>query len=446
MFWAGIVLLGGFAFLTVHVYLTPDAGSANEEEVARLRGKKGKARVAALDRDWPGWRGPNRDGSSPEKGLYLDWAEKEPPILWRAPIGDGFGSIAVVKGRVYTQFQGKDNEVVGCFDALSGKEIWRHTYAARFEDKFGSGPRSTPTVEGGLVYTVGATGILHCLDADKGNVKWSKDLKNDFGVGVPTWGFSFSPLVVGDLVLINPGGKAGKSIAGLNRYSGEIRWQNLDVGGGYSSPVLAEIEGETQVVFFTSYGLVSVLPESGKELWRYPWKTDFDANIATPIVFDNYVFISSGYNAGSALVRISKEGDNFQATKVYHHKKMANHFSSSVYHEARKRGGVERTLFGFHEATLVCLDAMDPMENRKDKPKWTERDFQRGNLLLVEDHLIILGENGRLGVALATQSGYVEKGRMDVFEGPLVWSAPALADGLLFVRDRKEIVCINLKK
>lgn len=440
LFWIGALLLGAFVGLSVIVYFSSDAGFADETETDLLRARKASKPVTA-GRDWPGWRGPNRDGISHEKGLNLDWTEKEPPILWRIPIGDGFGSIAAADGRVYTQFQDSDHEVVGCFDAKTGKDVWRHRYVARFDDKFGEGPRSTPLVDGDSVFTVGGTGIVHCLDARKGTVKWFKDTQAVFGVSPPTWGFSYSPLVVGDLVLINPGGRNGNAIAALDRNTGEIRWKGLDVGGGNSSPVLAEIEREKQVVFFTASGLVSVIPETGRELWRFEWKTDYDANIATPIVFDNYVFLSSGYGSGCALLRIEKEGDAYNVKTVYRHKKMANHFSSSIYHETTKGGRTEGTLYGFHDANLICLDALDPT----GKPRWTERDYQRGNLILVDGHLIVLGENGQLGVAFATPTAYIEKGRMEVFQGPLVWSAPALADGLLFVRDRKELVCIRLK-
>jgi len=442
MFWAGCLLLGVFAALSVMIYFSPDSGYQDENEVARLREAQLKMapRAAPPSGDvsvasWPGWRGIRRDGHSLEKGLNLDWSEKTPPELWRIPIGDGFGSIAAVRNRVFTQFQDGSSEVVGCFDAKTGKDIWRHAYEARFEDRFGAGPRATPLVVGEQVFTVGATGILHCLGAAKGTVLWHKDMKQEFGVATPTWGFSFSPLVVDDLVLVVPGGKDGNAIAALDRATGAVRWKGFNVGGGYSAPLLATIVGQRQAIFFTGQELLSVVPETGKELWRFPWKTDYQANIATPIVFDNYVFISSGYNKGCALVRIDKADDgSLDVKRVYQHKRMANHFSSSIYYDG--------AIYGFNDANFLCLDATDP----KGKAKWSERDFQRGNLLLVEGHLIILGENGRLAVAQATPTAYNEKGRIDLFPGPLVWSAPALADGLLFLRDRKEMVCLDLRQ
>lgn len=442
MFWAGCLLMGVFIALSVLIYLSPDRGYQDEQEVARLQKKLAEKATTpppasgdAPANSWPGWRGIRRDGHSLEKNLHLDWTEKTPPERWRVPIGDGFGSIAAIHNRVYTQFQDGNSEVVGCFDAKTGKEIWRHSYEARFEDRFGAGPRATPMVDGEQLFTVGATGIIHCLSAAKGTVHWSKDMKLEFGVATPTWAFSFTPLVVGDLVLVVPGGKDDNAVAALDRSTGAVRWKGFDLGGGYSSPILADIAGQRQAIFFTGVELLSVVPETGKELWRFPWNTDYQANIATPIVFDNYVFISSGYNKGCALVRIDKADDgSLDVKRVYQHKRMANHFSSSIYHDG--------SIYGFNDANLLCLDATDP----KGKAKWSERDFQRGNLLWVEDHLIILGENGRLAVAQAAPTAYNEKGRLDIFTGPLVWSAPALADGLLFVRDRKEMVCLDLRK
>jgi outer membrane protein assembly factor BamB len=481
VFWTGCVVLGGFVAIAALIWLSGDSAVVDEDELARfqkslsrpaptsdvdaktlevvqkiLDAKKtgadvdallDKAAVASLTRyvetrlaarkelDWPGWRGPRRDGHSRETGLHLDWRDEEPPVLWRVKIGDGFGSMAVAAGRVYTQFQADQQEVAGCWDAQTGTELWRHEYDAIFKDRFGAGPRSTPVVAGDAVFTVGATGILHCLDAAKGKVRWRKDLCEAFNVGLPAWAFAFSPLVVGDLVLIVPGGTQGNAIAALDRSDGRIIWKHLDVGGGYSSPILAELSGQRQAIFFTAFGLVSVVPETGRELWRHEWRTDHDANIATPIVIQDYVFISSGYNAGCALIRVAKGEDKWTVSEVYRHKRMQNHFSSSIYHNGY--------IYGAHEAgNLVCLKMTAPTE----RARWVERDFGRANLILVDEHLIVFGENGLLAVAQATPVNFAEKGRMQLFDQRLCWSAPALADGRLYVRDRREMVCLDLRK
>ncbi|MFO0969899.1 MAG: PQQ-binding-like beta-propeller repeat protein [Gemmataceae bacterium] len=437
MFRTGCVLLAAFAALSVFVYFNRDSAFEDPEEVARLQrseelGKTTRTTAGAFD--WPQWRGPNRDGHSAQTGLNLDWnSDGEPPIRWRIPIGDGFGSIAVAQGRVYTMFQDGSQEVIGCFDAETGNERWRHAYEARFKDEFGSGPRSTPTVDGDLVFAVGATGVLHCLNAATGKVQWMKSLADEFGAGVPKWGFSFSPLVVGDLLLINPG-VAGAALAALDRATGAVRWKAFDVGGGYSSPILARLGGTRQALFFTAYGLISIVPETGAEVWRQRWKTDYDANITTPIVFDDYVFISSGYNAGCALLRIEKKDDGFHVNVVYKHTRFSNRFSTSVFH----RGYI----YGFKDALLLCLDVRDS----KGKAKWDERGFDYGTLLAVEDHLIIYGENGLLGVAAATPTGYLEKGRMRIFDRPLCWSAPAAGQWSALRARPQGAVCLDLRK
>jgi outer membrane protein assembly factor BamB len=383
--------------------------------------------------DWPQWRGPNRDGISAETGLLTRWPADGPKMLWEVKGGGGYSSFAVVAGRVYTLLQDGDNEAVVCWDADTGKERWRFPYPCRYENSWGSGPRSTPTVEGGLVYTVGATGIFHCLKADNGEKVWRHDLLEQFKAENLDWGVAFSPLIEGDLIYTNPGGADGNSIAAFDKKTGKLVWKALNDQAGYSSPVAATLAGVRQILFFTGAGLVSVAPKDGKELWRYDWETSYDCNVATPIVVDDYVFISSGYGKGAAVLKIEKDGDKLKAMRVYETTKMCNHFSTCVLYKEH--------LYGFNDpGRLVC------MEFRTGKVRWQERGgFKKGSLTLADGQLIILGEEGTLALAEATPEEFRERARFQAFETKC-WTVPVLANGKLYVRDETTVKCYDLKK
>ncbi|MBI1900458.1 MAG: PQQ-binding-like beta-propeller repeat protein [Planctomycetes bacterium] len=380
---------------------------------------------------WPQWRGLNRDGVSPETGLLTKWPEQGPAVLWRAASGLGYSGLAVAGGRLYTLLQEGDNEAVICLNAETGNELWRLRYAAKFVSDQGSGPRSTPTVEGNRVYTVGATGILHCLDAATGELIWRRDLIQELDGRVPEWGVSFSPLVDGDSVFTHPGGSAGNSLAAFDKYTGALRWKSLDDRPGYASPILTTAAGVRQVLFFTAEALVSVEPASGRLYWRYPWTTMMDCNIATPITTGEYVFTSSGYGRGCALLKLVPRGAGALGVEaVYEHARLRNHFSTSVLYEGH--------LYGFDETRLICMELLT------GKVKWQARGFRKGSLLAADGHLIILGENGKLALADATPAGYRERASFRVSHYRC-WTVPTLAGGKLYVRDEEQIACLDLR-
>jgi outer membrane protein assembly factor BamB len=387
--------------------------------------------------DWPQWRGPARDGASRETGLLAEWPADAASRLrvWQKPGGGGFGTLAVARGRAVALLQKGPEESVVCWDALTGKELWSFRYLCRYVNPYGSGPRSTPSIDGDRVYTVGATGIMHCLKLDPqgpaGEAVWRKDLLQQFGASNLRWGVSFSPLVVGDLVYTNPGGPGGKSLVALDKRTGAVAWQTGDDPAGYSSPVLATLAGRPQVVFFTGSGLVAVTPDRGEVLWRYPWETEHGANIATPITAGDYVFISSGYGRGCTVVKVEASGGALQARKVYENLEMCTHFSTCV-----RQGDY---LYGFHEKQLRCL------ELRTGKVRWKQRGFDKGSLLIADGKLIILGEEGKLALAEATPEGYRERSSFQLFESRS-WTVPVLAGGRLYVRDESQVVCLDLRK
>jgi outer membrane protein assembly factor BamB len=353
----------------------------------------------------------------------------------------------VSRGQAITLFLNKDQtaEVVICWDAETGKELWRREYDCAYLNSFGNGPRSTPTVDGDYVYTVGGTGIFHCLERATGKVVWKHELLKEFDASNIRWGVSFSPLIEGDLVLTNPGGRHGNSLAAFDKLTGDLRWQSLDDLAGYSSPIAITAGGVRQVVFFTGEAAVGVSPSDGALLWRKAWKTSNDVNAATPIFFQaksgpdvrNYLFISSGYGKGCALLNLVKRGDSFVAQSVYENNQMCNHFSSSVRYKDH--------FYGFNDNLLTCMDV------RTGEVRWARKDsrgneFVKGSLILADGKLLILGETGRLALAEATPEEYKEVARMKIFEGQRKWAPPVLAHGKLYLRDETEVKCLDLRE
>ena len=378
---------------------------------------------------WPQWLGPDRNGISSETGLFGD----EPSFKesWRVQAGRGFSSLSVVGNRIYTMYIHSGEEFAVCLDARNGEVLWRtRTDDNLVERQGGDGPRATPTVDDGMVYVSSAHGKLHALDSQTGSQKWSHDLVREFGSKRPRWGFCPSPLVAGDLVLIEAGGKSGHSLIAFDKTSGDFAWATGSDKLGYSSPIAVTIDQTRQVVFFTGYGLVSVAPQRGQVLWKHPWKTSHDVNAATPVFIPpNRFFISSGYGTGGTVVEVSATDRGYSVQEIWRNKEMKNHFATSIYYRGH--------LYGFDGSILKCLDA------ESGKEKWKTRGYGKGTLIIADSHLVILGEKGNLGLATATPEGFVEKANTWVFRSKC-WTAPALADGRLYLRDESEIVCINL--
>jgi outer membrane protein assembly factor BamB len=443
---AGLILV--FGALLGYQLLNRDRFESDPDAMKKLQDEALRPPPPKAVRDWPQWRGPDRDGVSPETGLLTEWPQDGPEVLWRAKCGLGFSGVSIADGRVCTLVQDDDKEAVVCWDANSrgeAKELWRFSYPCQFANERGSGPRSTPTIDGNYVYAVGATGKLHCLKAntDKkdGELVWQKDLLADFYAPNLRWGISFSPLVEGDLIITTPGGSDGNAVVAFHKRDGTVAWKALDDQASYSSPIAMTAVGKRQVLYFAATALISLDPATGKEYWRFPWRTYSECNIATPIAVDNYVFISSGYGKGCALLEVMPgEGGTPQVRRVYETNRMCNHFSSSVYYKEH--------LYGFNEGTLVC------MEFRTGKVRWKEPAFKKGSLLIADGHLIILGEDGKLALARATPDSYQEEAAHDFRTSKRCWTVPSLADGKLYLRltlktddgtEEEQILCLKMK-
>ena len=379
--------------------------------------------------EWAQWRGPNRDGISSETGFLKSWSQEGPKVVWHIPFGDGYSGISIAQGKVYTMSAEGDAEFVICLDASNGEEIWRFRSGAKFTESRGDGPRSMPTVHGDSVFALGAEGKLYALNAHDGTQLWSHDFVEEFDSKIPTWGFSSSPLIEDDLILVEAGGKDGKSIVAFEKKSGDVVWTTHTDPVGYSSPIAIDFGGVRQIIFLTSKTLLSLAPENGHIYWKYPWPEGI--NIATPIFIpDDKIFISASYDKGAVLLKMITDEDGIGIEEVWKSRVMKNHFNSSVL-----QGDY---LYGFDNAILTCIEVNTGEE------QWQQRGFEKGSLLLADGYLIILGEKGKLALVEANPSEYREKALFQLFDDKC-WTVPTLAGGRLYLRNQKEMVCLDLR-
>jgi outer membrane protein assembly factor BamB len=385
------------------------------------------AQTAAL---WPQWRGPNRDGISKETGLLKQWPAQGPPLVWKASgAGRGYSSFSIADGKLYTMGLRGDREFVVALDVATGKEAWATPHGSAFRNDRGDGPRGTPTIDGDRVYALGGSGDLSVLDARTGKIVWTKNVLREFGGENITWGISESPLVLGNKVLVNPGGP-NASIVALNKADGKVIWKSQSDKAGYSSGIAVEINGGTQVVFFTSERAVGLDAKDGRLLWEYSRPSNNVANVATPIVRANRVFISSDYGTGGGVVEIKPDN---KAQEIWFTKDMRNHHSSSVL--------IGDYLYGFSSAILTAVK-FDTGEIA-----WRDRSVGKGSLVYADGNLYCLSEKGVVGLVEATPEGYKEKGRFQLPQDSLpTWTHPVVAGGRLYLRDQDTIYAFDVRE
>jgi outer membrane protein assembly factor BamB len=382
--------------------------------------------------DWPQWRGPQQDGISRETGLLAKWPEKGPAELWRVPLGNGFSGVSVVGRRAFTLFGSADGEFAAAFNAADGKTLWKTRLGDLVKvPTYGDGPRATPAVESGRVYVLSGKGALACLDAADGHRLWGCDLLAKFGGEPPEYGFGASPVVMGDMLVVVVGARKGKSLAAFDKANGNVLWTALDDKIGYSTPREVAIDGTSQIIVLMGEALVGVSPKDGKEYWRREWKTEQDANVTSPVISGSRLFISTGYSTGCALFELSVKDGKPSAEKVWANKEMKNYFSTSVL--------VDNYLYGFNNNKLTCLDF------RSGKAGWNSGGFNRGSLLAADGKLIIFGDKGLLALAEVSPDAYKELSKFQFCEAR-TWTVPTLSGGRLFVRNEKELACLQVGK
>ena len=386
--------------------------------------------ISAQSGDWPQWRGPNRDGVSKEAGLLKTWPTDGPSLVWKATgAGTGYSSLAITGGRIYTMGVRGDREYVIAFDTNTGKEVWAAANGERYRDSRGDGPRGTPTVEGDRLYALGGNGDLSCMETKTGRVVWTVNILQKFGGKNPKWGISESPLIMGEKLLVNAGGPEASVIA-LNKKDGSLIWKSQSDPAGYSSAMPVQIGSTTQVVFFTDQRALGVDLKDGRLLWEYQKASNDVANVATPVVKGNRVFVSSDYGTGAALVEIKPDGT---AQEVYFTKEMKNHHSSSIL--------IGDYLYGFSAGILTA------MKFDTGEVAWRDRSVGKGSLVYADGHLYAFSENGVVGLIQATPTGYQEKGRFKIQQDSLpTWTHPVVVGGRLYLRDQNTIYAFDVKE
>ncbi len=418
--------------------------SENANEIARLGDTAIQVLpVADTATGWFQWRGPTRDGRAPEGPFRSDWEARPPAVLWRAECGGGYSSCTVVGDRLYTQDRRGDDERVICLSCADGKLLWEFGYPAPQAGKdrqYAIGPRATPTVEGQKLYAVGGAGKFVCLELPQGEnnqprLLWQHDLLTEFEAEMPQWGVACSPLIEGELAIVQPGGRKG-SVVAFDKQSGELRWASGSTPGAYSSPVISRSGNATTIIAFTQDSLLA-LKLDGTIADTFAWNTVPEVNAVTPLIADDYVFISSAYGMGSALLRVEVKSDSVALIPVYSRRGprgFKNHHASSVLKD--------RHLYGFDDSRLKCV----AFDTGLAIPDWDSADVGKGSLILVKDYLVIQTERGDLCLVEATPEEFrlVAKLR-GVLSGNNNWATPTLVDGRLYLRDEKNVVCYDVR-
>jgi outer membrane protein assembly factor BamB len=407
-----------------------DAETSRKRVVTEAREKPAALPAASAEAmpagSWPGFRGSGRDGIVRGVRIETDWTASPPAELWRRPIGPGWSSFAARGNFIYTQEQRGDDEVVACYDATTGTQVWTHRDAARFfESNAGAGPRGTPTVGDGRVYTFGATGILNALDAGSGAVEWSRNAAADTGAKIPVWGFASSPLVVDDVVIV---AVAGQLVA-YDLATGKPRWTGPAGGVSYSSPQLVTIDGVAQVLLMSGAGVTSVAPADGQPLWQHPWR---GFPIVQPAVTaDGDVLVTASGDSGTRRIGVTHGPGGWKVEERWTSNRLKPYFNDFVVHEGHA--------FGFDGRILACID----LEN--GDRKWKGGRYGNGQLVLLPDQdlLLVLSEEGELALVGATPDQFRELARFPAIEGK-TWNHPALVGDVLLARNGQEMAAFRL--
>ena len=389
----------------------------------------------AAGQDWPQFRGPNRDGSYHGRDTIEPFPKSGPELVWDRQVGAGFSAPAVARGRLVLFHRLGDQEVVEALDADTGAGIWKFAYATKYRDNFGfdNGPRATPVISGGRVYTFGAQGVLTCLDFGDGRKVWARDMHREFSVPKGFFGAASTPLVVDGRVLANVGGADGAGIVALDAGTGETLWKSTNHGASYSSPVAARLDGKAVAVFLTREGLVALQPESGEVLYERRWRSrsNSSVNAATPIVMGDIVFLSASYGTGSIAMKLC----NRRIEELWSGEDVIdNHYSSCVLSGA--------TLFGFH-GRQEYGQSFRAAHIPTGKVLWSEGGMRAGSVTRVGDRLLLLLENGELVMIAASGEKFAVLARAQVLAGE-TRAFPAIARGQFFARDQDTLVCLRL--
>ena len=397
--------------------------SQTDEEIKNI---PSGSQTIFTEAEWPGFRGPNRDGIIHDVKIETDWSALPPAELWRRQIGPGCSSFAVQGDLLYTQEQRGDDEIVACYNLTTGEPVWIHRDPARFWDSHaGAGPRATPTLSNGRIYTFGATGILNVLDAGNGDVVWSRNAASDTDTELPGWGFTSSPLVTGDIVIVAAAG----SLIAYDIATGEPRWFGPEGGSGYSSPHLLTIDGIEQILFMGGPGAISVAPTNGALLWELPWPKG-DRILQPAITGDGNILLNTGGTEGMRRVAITHGRDGWSIEERWSSAQLKSFFNDIVVHKSHA--------YGFVGPSLACMDL------EEGKRRWRGGRYGGQIILLAEqDLLLVLTEKGEIALVEAVPEQLTELARFPAIKGK-TWNHPVLVGDILVVRNNQEMVAFRL--
>lgn len=383
-----------------------------------------------IDRhDYHQFYGPRRNATLEGVHLGRDWEARPPVELWRRAVGEAWSSFAVLGSAAVTQEQRGDQEVVVRYDLETGRQAWVHAdRAALLTTVGGRGPRATPTIVDGRVYSLGATGILNCVELETGRVVWSRNVIEEHGVRLADYGLPSSPLVVGDLVVIQMA-QAERSLLAYHRSDGVLAWREGSGRGSYSSPVLATLAGIPQILIVNKWSIAGHLPESGRLLWQEDWRDGGDKITPPLLLGHDRLLISAGYGAGSRLLQIRAEGDGLLAKEIWRSPRLKSKFASMVVHQG--------TAYGLDDGVLTALDP------ETGERFWKQGRYGHGQMILVGDLLLIQTEKGAVVLVEASPDEHRELARLETLSGK-TWNPPALAGRYLLVRNNREAVCYEL--
>ena len=391
----------------------------------------------AQSSDWIQWGGPHRNFISDTKGLAPTWPATGPRRLWERELGEGYSAIAAERGMLFTMYRKGDNEIAIALDAATGKTVWEYSYAAPFPPQYdmsnGPGPHATPLVSGNFVFTSGATGKLHCLDKKTGKLLWSHDLISEFQGTVRVNGYSCSPIAYKDTIVMMVGGPSSSLVA-FNRKDGSVAWKKHDFKNSTSSPIVINVDGQDQLVAFMYGDIVGVDPNSGNLLWSHPHPVEYGLNTSTPVWgSDNLLFMSSGYDGGSRVLKLSRAGDKTTVEELWANRLMRVHFSNAI----RVGDVIYGSSGDFGPAPFTAVDV------KTGKVLWRHRSFPRASFLFADGRFIILDEDGHLLLATATGEGLTVTSKVELLKNQS-WTVPSLSGTRLYLRDRKKIVAVEL--
>ena len=395
---------------------------------------------AMLAGEWPQFLGPQRNGISSEPNLIETWSEGGPKVVWRVPGGVGMSGLAISRGRVLTLVQSKGQQWVVALNSRTGESLWETAIADAYRNPMGDGPRATPAIVGNQVFVFSGEGLLVALDVRDGKKLWSADPLTELSGKEAEYGMASSPLVIGDQVIVTVGAGTGTLVA-YDTKTGKQVWTAGKDPAGYSSPTLLEVGGRSQIVSYTGRSVLGVAPQTGEVLWRYPFETNYDCNIATPLSIKGQLFLSAGENHGSVLLDLKPKADKFEITEAW----QSFGPKSVLRSEWQTPILLDGFLYGMDNVGgagpvthLTCVNATT------GERAWQVPRFGKGNLIAADGKLFMTTMAGELVVARASSKKYDELGRATVLE--TTRQAPALSNGRLFLRDGREIISLDVRR